>query len=225
MLKRIQNKIEYVSRQKAIQYECATTYYGSQFAGWTVCKDKVQPNAIVYSFGVGNDISFDLEIIADLDVTIHAFDPTPKVITWIETQTLPSRFHFHDFGIASYTGKTTFYSPEDDNHISHSMFAESHIDTSHSIDVPVYTFDNILKKLNHQHIDVLKLDIEGAEYDVLDNINFEDYNIQQVLVEFHHRWDSFSRKQTNNAIRRLQSFGYQIFSVSKNHEEIGFIKS
>ena len=37
-------------------------------------------------------------------------------------------------------------------------------------------------------IDILKMDIEGAEYDVIDDIINSPVPIAQVLIEFHHRF-------------------------------------
>jgi len=35
--------------------------------------------AVVYSLGIGEDISFDLALIEKYGARVHAFDPTPKV--------------------------------------------------------------------------------------------------------------------------------------------------
>ncbi|HEX3777949.1 MAG TPA: hypothetical protein VHV51_25955 [Polyangiaceae bacterium] len=52
-------------------------------------------DAVVYSFGVACDVSFDQALIAARGVTVHAFDPTPRSIEWVKTQVLPERFLFH----------------------------------------------------------------------------------------------------------------------------------
>jgi hypothetical protein len=42
--------------------------------------------------------------------------------------------------------------------------------------------------LSHQKIDILKMDIEGAEYSALKNMMNSGINISQICVEFHHRF-------------------------------------
>src|SRR6202008_4156450 len=66
---------------RAIKVPIATlgTEYGSQ----TVCDSVLKPGAIVYSFGVGEDASFDLELIRQFDCEVYAFDPTPRSIAWV----------------------------------------------------------------------------------------------------------------------------------------------
>ncbi len=47
------------------------------------------------------------------------------------------------------------------------------------------SIENIMKELGHKHIDVLKMDIESAEYDVIENILNAKISITQILIEFH----------------------------------------
>ena len=52
----------------------------------------------------------------------------------------------------------------------------------------------ILEKLGHNRIDILKMDIEGAEYEVIEDIISSTVPIQQVLIEFHHRFSSLRKR-------------------------------
>ena len=70
------------------------------------------------------------------------------------------------------------------------------------IDVPASTFDNIVKEKN---IDFLSIDVEGAELDIVNNINFKDYNISVITLE-----NNF-KDQTINEI--LLTNGYKIFQT------------
>jgi hypothetical protein len=51
---------------------------GSDYGGWDVVLDGITKDSVVYSFGIGDDASFDLELIDRYNLVIHAFDPTPK---------------------------------------------------------------------------------------------------------------------------------------------------
>lgn len=50
--------------------------------------------SVIYSFGIGKDISFDMACSNHHQSSIYAFDPTPKSIKWIKEQKLPANFHF-----------------------------------------------------------------------------------------------------------------------------------
>jgi hypothetical protein len=56
---------------------------GTEYGRHTVCTDRLGPDSIVYSFGLGEDISFDLELIERTGATVYGFDPTPRSIAWV----------------------------------------------------------------------------------------------------------------------------------------------
>ena len=86
------------------------------------------------------------------------------------------------------------------------------------------SFKDILKMYNHDQIDVLKMDIEGSEYDVIASILNSKIEIGQILIEFHNRFfeDGFSR--TKKAIKLLRSSGFELFAISDSKEELSFVK-
>ena len=83
-----------------------------------------------------------------------------------------------------------------------------------------------MKEFGHRKIDLLKMDIEGFEYGVIDDILEEGLDITQILVEFHHdMYPEFNLKTTNKAIIDLKNSGYKIFSISFSGREYSFIKA
>src|SRR5262249_24376665 len=63
---------------------------------WMVWPDPIRPDTVVYSFGVGRDVSFERDLIARFGVTIHAFDPTPLSLEWARREPLPPGFVLHE---------------------------------------------------------------------------------------------------------------------------------
>ncbi len=80
-----------------------------------------------------------------------------------------------------------------------------------------------MRELNHTKIDILKMDIEGSEYDVLNDILNANVEIKQILVEFHHRFEKIGLQKTRDAIKALNQKGYQIAAISDSREEYTFI--
>jgi len=200
-----------------------TCNLGNHDASWTFCPDSINNKTIAYSFGVGNDISFDLEIIKKYGVTIHAFDPTPKAIQWLKSQQLPTQFIFHEYGLAAYDGIAKFTLPENPEHVSASILQKS--SSSGYFDAEVKRLKTIMQNLSHNSVDILKIDIEGAEYEVIDDIISSGKEINQILIEFHHRFQNVGIDKSKKAIQKLKNAGYSIFSVSATGEEISFIKN
>jgi FkbM family methyltransferase len=208
--------------QYPIEVRVPTASLGSINGRWTYCPRGITAASVVYSVGVGSDISFDAALIARENVEIHAFDPTPRSIAWINEQALPDGFHFHPWGLAAHDGTAEFAAPACVDHVSFRIVdTKEHTNT---IACPVLRLRTIMERLGHTHVDILKMDIEGAELSVLPQLLESDVNVRQLLVEFHHRGDGVAMNQTKALLRRVHDRGFRIFSVSPTAQEISWIR-
>ena len=202
-------------------------FLGSKYGGWWVCPSGFSPSSIIYSFGVGDDISFDLAMIERYKVQVYAFDPTPRSIKWLQSQKLPELFHFFDYGLAKFDGTAKLYPNTKPNsrRNSHSLLRRR-TGEAKGLDVQFHRLKTIMNELGHEKIDVLKMDIEGAEYEVIDDLLVSQINIGQILVEFHHnKFQKIGVADTKKAIRKLQGSGFKLFSVSEKQVEFSFIRA
>lgn len=195
---------------------------GSDYGGWHLATQYLDPQSIVYSAGVGKDISFDLQLIKNCQVKVHAFDPTPGSIQWIKSQQLPEQFVLSEVGLADFDGNVTFHPPGNPDHISHTLLNRSGT-AVRGITVPVKRLESIMDEFNHNHIDLLKMDIEGAEYQVIGDLAMGEVRPGQLLIEFHHRFPEIGASTTKQALRQLRSIGYLLYAVSASGEEYSFI--
>jgi hypothetical protein len=62
------------------------------------------------------------------------------------------------------------------------------------------------------------MDIEGAEYAVIEEIVRERISVGQILVEFHHRLSSLGTGKTRDALALLQGYGMKISHVCSRKE-------
>ncbi len=202
---------------------CNTKRHGSEYGGWMVDQDSINKDSIVYSFGLGEDISFDLSLIKKYGLKVHGFDPTPRSIQWIKSQEPPSEFILHEFGLADYDGIAKFKPPENPLHISHRIITDTQ-ETSDMVTINVKRINTILNELRHSKIDILKMDIEGAEFSVLEDILKNKIEIKQILVEFHHKFKHLNIASTKKAIRLLNEHNFLIFHISPSGGEYSFIR-
>lgn len=129
-------------------------------------------------------MSFDLELIARVGCQVWAFDPTPRAIAFVSRLDEPS-LHFHPCALWSSDVALPFFVPADERHVSHSLVNLGK--TSDSIEVPCRSLPSIMQELGHERIDLLKLDIEGAEYEVLGSLG--DLRPRILCVELHRTVD------------------------------------
>jgi len=194
---------------------------GTDYGGWWVCPDLLGPDSIIYSIGVGTDVSFDLALIEAFGCAVHAFDPTPRSMAWVERQRLPAGFHFHPWGVAAASGHIELAAPAHPDHASFSIARSS----GPTVRVPVLTVGDMMTRLGHQHLDVLKMDVEGMEYEVIAQLLAAQTPVRQLLVEFHHNiYPTVPMQRTQDAIAALLAAGYQLFKVSATNNEYHFVR-
>jgi FkbM family methyltransferase len=186
-----------------IQRKCPTERHGSEYGGWTICPSDLNRNSIVYSLGVGDDISFDISLIEKYGVTVYAFDPTPKSVQWVKSQRLPKEFNFYEYAVLDYDGVAKFYPPDDPDWISHTISENEYATADRAIIASVRRLSSIMHELDHERIDLLKMDIEGAEYSVIRDMIRSGIQVSQLAVEFHHRFKGIGIEQTKSTIQLL----------------------
>ncbi len=193
---------------------------------WHYAAGQLDEFSIVYSLGVGDTIDFDLALIERSGATVHAFDPTPSSFGTLESADLPRQFLFHPWAVAGEDGELRLYPRQKasggKSQTMYTLVAEDGV-TDEPLVAPAYTLASIVDKLGHARIDLLKMDIEGAEYDVLDSMLATDIRPKQLLVEFHHRFSSIGLDATRGMIERLGAAGYLIFAVSEIGREVSFL--
>lgn len=192
--------------------------------GWMVCSDLIPRGGIVYSFGVGANVAWDVAMIEQFGTEVHAFDPTPESIAWVAQQQLPAKFHFHDYGIAAFDGTMNFYPPKKPGRMHFSQDPQKY----NRPDQPriagrVLRLSTIMKRLGHSRIDVLKMDVEGTEFDCVPNLLQSGIEIGQLLIEVHYHHPTRSFGEGLRLLRQIEAAGFACFDISPRGLEFGFV--
>lgn len=184
---------------------------GSAYGGYVVPMRLPQPDWVCYSVGVGEDVSFDLELIRRVGCTVHAFDPTPRAVAYAERVAAGEpRFVFHPFGVWSEDAEVELFAPRDPAHVSHSIVNLQ--GTQQAIIAPVRRLRTAMEDLSHDHVDLLKLDIEGAEHAVLASV-LDDRVVPAVICVEFDQPTPIGRVLTT--IRTVSRAGYDAVAVDR----------
>lgn len=197
---------------------------GARSGVWVVDPRPLHGGSVVWSAGVGDNVAWDLAMIARFGCTVHAFDPTPRALAWLRTQTLPAGFVLHPVGLAAHDGEQRFVAPAKPHDVNFRPAADPG-EPSGVIQAPVRRTATLARELDHDRIDVLKLDIEGGEYDVLPDLLASGPLPLQLLVEFHHGQDGIPFAATADAIAALRRHGYRLFHQSRRGLEFSFVRN
>jgi FkbM family methyltransferase len=171
---------------------------------------------------VGEDISFDTAVMDDYDCEIFAFDPTPKSIVWIKKQNIPDNFIFIPCGISGKTEQRLLHLSNTPLDISASIYVHGYTDADKGVIVQMKSLSDIAEEYHHKYIDILKMDIEGSEFDVIRNLP-ENIVFGQIVVEFHERFFNDGEKVLKETFKILKKSGYRCFAVSPHGDEYSFV--
>jgi FkbM family methyltransferase len=203
-----------------------TEFHGSTYGGWAIKKDSLNDRSCVISAGVGEDASFDLSLIARYRCRILAFDPTPKAIDWVHHNIHDPLFQLEPLALGESDGKLRLYTPKNPAHVSASI-KQSDRNQGAYFEATCVRVPTLLEKFGCSHVDVLKMDIEGAEYGVIRDMvrSGACANVDQLLVEFHHHFSGFSVRDTEEAVAALAGAGLHIAWVSASGHEALFARA
>jgi len=180
---------------------------GTGYGGWIIPEGFLDKNSVVYLVGAGEDVSFDTNIAGKYGCPVHIVDPTPRAVEHVEklkahisagtdmplantptgkyphySPEVAGLLHMHPIGLWSETTTLRFFKPDNDDYISHSLVNLQK--TERFIEVPVCRLSELMREQGHDHIDLLKIDIEGAEYTVLQSILEDKIPIDVVCIEY-----------------------------------------
>jgi FkbM family methyltransferase len=202
---------------------------GSEYGGWTFADVQNLRGATIISCGLGEDASFDVEFAARYGARVVLADPTPRAIRHFEllkantgaaatasyassgsqpisaydlSKITTDSLSLYPKALWNETKLVDFFLPMDANHVSHSIvnFQNAYRTDTASITVQAVPLDVLMRELQLTSVPLLKLDIEGAEIEVILDMLAKRILPGQVLVEF----DELSAPSKRSK-RRIQS--------------------
>jgi len=182
---------------------------GSGYGGWIVPTGAIRSDWTCYCAGVGEDITFDLGLIERFGCAVFAFDPTPRAVAHVEAVAADEpRFHFLPVGLWSEDTTLRFFAPRNPAHVSHSVVNLQHTKTY--FDAPCRSLPGLMDELGTERIDLLKLDIEGAEHEVVRSMLESGIRPTVVCMEIDQPVKPLAFWRT---VRRVRRAGYVLVAV------------
>ena len=108
----------------------------------------------------------------------------------------------------------------DKEHILNHRYKRFKIQNSdiEKIEISNLTFGDLVIKYSIGSIDMLQIDVEGAEFEIMNSINFEEISIKKIFFEFKHFDGTFNKGPKFKLIKeRLINSNYSILEVDNEN--------
>lgn len=175
-------------------------------------------SSLIVDIGCGRDAEFAVHAVEVFGSRAVAVDPTRKhagSLKALESK-WSGRLKYLNYAIAASDAELLFYESVENE--SGSLLGD-HInvvsDQTQSYTVQAVTLPTLLQKIGSDQADLLKLDLEGAEYDLLRSVGAGDLSpFAQIFVEFHHHCiESRTEQDTFHIVTRLKGFGMESYTI------------
>lgn len=171
--------------------------------GYLVCASTLKKCKNLITLGVGDDISFEKDF--DQIITknnIFLYDYTVNHMLFLKTIiknlrrfiTFRTNLENLKYSLKNYLSYINFIKQK--NVFLFKLRVVKNIKKKFDI-----RLNKIFKRINSQN-NLLKIDIEGAEYKIVDDIIKNNKKINMLVIEFH--WINFNKKKFINSIKKLQ---------------------
>ena len=212
--------------------------YGSDYNRYVIPENILDKDSVCYLVGVGEDITFDCEIVDKYGCKGVLFDPTPRSIDHFKNivddpsvSPIPSdkkypdyarfskSFHLLEYvnwGISGSDEIVQFYPPSSPGAVSHSIDNIKNTSAQGGFKAQCFKLSTVMKKLGHEKIDLLKLNIEGAEIYIVNDILKENIPVKIIAVDFDYV-KKYKYPPVSHVVEKLKEAGYSAVYEGHNY--------
>ena len=225
---------------------------GTTYGGWMFVDLPELRRSTIISAGAGEDVSFDIKFAQAYEATIIIADPTPRAIEHVNavrarcgkaadrefvgggkqpveaydlTGVSADQIRFVEKGLWNDETTLRFFAPPNPDHVSHSAinFLNDYSRDTEFISVPVTTIDRLGAPTTPP---LVKLDIEGAEIEVLEDMLDKGIFPTQICVEYDelHNPKPHANRRVLSIDGRLRDNGYRLVCTDQTQANFLYVK-
>ena len=192
---------------------------GTRYGGWWVYGPSIGRDPLLIDCGLGFDLSFPEAFLRRFGGRAIGVDPNPRALEYARTHR-PANMEVRAAALWGEAGRTLeFHMPRRAEHlpqgadgVSGSLLASHAYAGEERIAVRTTSLEELLAQAGRAECDVLKLDVEGAEYEVLAALCASGAirRARQVLAEFHHGWTEHPLEHTQALAAKIEAAGFEL---------------
>lgn len=154
--------------------------------------------------------------------TVLAFEPEPDNCHWIRHSMSLNRYKnitLYDTALGDTNESTRLYLGEKSGW--HSLIPSATNSSQDTIDIQMSTLDTVLGDIGHTHVDMIKIDVEGAELRVLEGTRTTLSHNKNIilLIDIHPHLGV----DPGEVCDFLRAYGFSIHDMKQPHNKLGCV--
>jgi FkbM family methyltransferase len=179
---------------------------GTPYGGYLLPTNHIGREWLCYCIGTGADISFELELIRRWDARVRSFEAVPHFVEHLQDQAADEpRLTLEHAALAGSDGPLRMQV----THVaaSRSVSAAGLYESDNYIEVPGRTLLSLMAEHGDSQLDLLKMDVEGLEYELLPSLDLNGLGIKVLCVQLHH---TATVRHAKRLVGLLRTVGYEL---------------
>ncbi|MEO5718837.1 MAG: FkbM family methyltransferase [Chthoniobacterales bacterium] len=169
---------------------------------------------VVFDIGANAGIYSLAAAAANPQATVNAFEPTPQVASHlrstVSTNSLSDRIRVHELAVGAVSGTAAlnFFSGERDDNEGMNFVSATGVAVK-SCPIAVVSLDDFCRRRGIERLDLVKIDVQGAEADVLTGAAnlLSNQALGTLFLELN--WSEGEKCSATRVIELLRKAGYQ----------------
>ena len=151
---------------------------------WALIPTMLTSDSFIISGGVGHAITFEHQLADKTGAVVYLFDPSPTGITTMkDALNNHPLIRFYPLGLAAAESLVGFGYPDRQ---SEGSYKPPRPNERADVKFQCTTIKTIMREHGQKKIDLLKIDVEGFEYEIINDALANGIEIDQICVELHH---------------------------------------
>jgi FkbM family methyltransferase len=148
---------------------------------------------------------------------VYALEPTPELVAHVRVNLELNglkNVNVHEVAVSDTTGRAILHFAEPDDPGENSII--NAVPGARSLEVPTVTLDDYVARHGISQVDVIKMDIEGAEMPALRGARdlLSDHDSPVLVLECHPKTLAFTGQSPDDMLSLLASYGYSLYPIA-----------
>ena len=181
---------------------------GTPYGGYVLPIHNIGRDWLSYCVGTGADISFELELIHRWGARVRSFEAVPHFVEHLQSVVADEpKLTIEHAALAGSDGPLRMQV----THVpgSRSVSAAGLYDSDSYIEVPGRTLQSLMAEHGDSRLDLLKMDVEGLEYELLPTLDLMSLGVKVLCVQLHH---TATVRHAKRLIALLETAGYELIA-------------